>query len=306
MTTHTPRPVARVFTAAQTQEGAGFTVNRPFPTRMLMDFDPFLMLDEMGPMQVAPGQAKGAPDHPHRGFETVTYLLSGEMEHRDSQGHQGKLTPGDVQWMTAGAGVIHSEMPSDAFQQAGGTMHGFQLWVNLPRIDKMMAPRYQELPAASIPTGESPDGKVWVRVIAGEALGTQAAIETRTPILYQHFKLQPGAVLDHAVPADFNVFAYVVSGEGRFGAEASVAAAHQTVIFGANGDGIAVRNDGTDELSFLLIGGKPLGEPVARYGPFVMNTESEIRQAILDFQAGRMGKIPATSSATASASKPGA
>ena len=294
MSTPHARPVARVFTAAQTQEGAGFYVYRPFPTRMLADFDPFLLLDEMGPMQVAPGNAKGAPDHPHRGFETVTYLLAGEMEHRDSQGHAGKLTPGDVQWMTAGAGVIHSEMPSQAFQQRGGEMHGFQLWVNLPRTDKMMTPRYQELPAAGIPSATSDDGKVSVRVIAGEALGTRAAIETRTPILYQHFTLQPQALLEHAVPADFNVFAYVIDGEGHFGADASLARAHQMVVFGHEGEGITVRNDSDKPLSFLLIGGKPLGEPVARYGPFVMNTEGEIRQAILDFQAGRMGRIPAS------------
>jgi redox-sensitive bicupin YhaK (pirin superfamily) len=296
MSTTYARPVARVFTAAQTQEGAGFHVNRPFPTRMLMDFDPFLLLDEMGPMQVAPGDAKGAPDHPHRGFETVTYLLAGEMEHRDSQGHAGKLTPGDVQWMTAGAGVIHSEMPSKAFQARGGEMHGFQLWVNLPSADKMMTPRYQELPAAGIPMAATEDGKVSVRVIAGEALGTHAAIETRTPILYQHFTLQPQALLDHAVPSDFNVFAYVIDGEGRFGPEATPAKAHQMVVFGSDGEGVTVRNDGDEPMSFLLIGGKPIGEPVARYGPFVMNTESEIRQAILDFQAGRMGRIPAAGS----------
>lgn len=295
MSTPSVRPIARVFTAAQTQEGAGFHVNRPFPTRMMADFDPFLLLDEMGPMQVAPGDAKGAPDHPHRGFETVTYLLAGEMEHRDSQGHAGKLTPGDVQWMTAGAGVIHSEMPSQSFQQRGGEMHGFQLWVNLPRTDKMMTPRYQELPVAGIPSATSDDGKVSVRVIAGEALGTRAAIETRTPILYQHFTLQSQGVLDHSVPTDFNVFAYVIDGEGQFGDDATVAKTHQMVVFGDAGERITVRNDSDKPMSFLLIGGKPLGEPVARYGPFVMNTEGEIRQAILDFQAGRMGRIPASS-----------
>ncbi|GAB3628063.1 pirin [Pandoraea terrae] len=289
----TGRTVSRVFTAAQTQEGAGFHVNRPFPTRMLADFDPFLLLDEMGPMQIAPGNAKGAPDHPHRGFETVTYLLAGELEHKDSRGHAGRLTPGDVQWMTAGAGVVHSEMPSQAFQQSGGAMHGFQLWVNLPRTDKMMAPRYQELPAANIPTAQSRDGKVSVRVIAGEALGTRAAIKTRTPILYQHFTLQPGGVLEHAVPADFNVFAYVIEGTGRFGAQALSAHARQMVVFDHDGVDLTVRNDGDAPLSFLLIGGRPLNEPVARYGPFVMNTEDEIRQAILDFQAGRMGQIRA-------------
>src|SRR5687768_4348002 len=144
------RSVSGIITGMETLEGGGFVVRRPFPTYALSDFDPFLLLDEMGPMEVAPGEAKGAPDHPHRGFETVTYLLSGQMEHKDSQGHAGKLTPGDVQWMTAGSGVIHSEMPSKQFQQSGGRMHGFQLWVNLPSKQKMMQPRYQEISAASI------------------------------------------------------------------------------------------------------------------------------------------------------------
>ncbi|MEP6994977.1 MAG: pirin family protein, partial [Acidobacteriota bacterium] len=173
------RTVDRVLSSVETLEGAGFLVHRPFPTSALDQFDPFLLLDEMGPMELAPGQAKGAPDHPHRGFETVTYLLSGEMEHRDSRGNHGRLTPGDVQWMTAGAGVVHSEMPAADFLARGGRMHGFQLWVNLPRRDKMMAPRYQEIPAARIPEATSADGAVAVRVLAGEALGSRAVIDTR-------------------------------------------------------------------------------------------------------------------------------
>src|SRR3954449_7128408 len=169
--TNKARTVARVVNSIETLEGGGFLVRRPFPTASFSDFDPFLLLDEMGPMDVAPGEAKGAPDHPHRGFETVTYMLSGEMEHKDSSGRSGQLRSGDVQWMTAGAGVVHAEMPSAEFMRTGGRMHGFQLWVNLPQRDKMIQPRYQEIPSSRIPKATSPDGLVSVGVIAGEAMG---------------------------------------------------------------------------------------------------------------------------------------
>ena len=204
----TTRTIERTFPAVRTTEGGGFIVHRPFPTRLLMDFDPFLLLDEMGPIDYAPGEAKGAPDHPHRGFETVTYVLEGQFGHKDSAGHSGTLRAGDVQWMTAGAGVVHSEMPDPRSCARGGRVHGLQLWVNLPRRDKMIAPRYQEIPSAKIPVATSADGKVRVKVIAGEALGVKAAIETRTPILYQHFSLQPGATIRRPCRRDFRVFAY--------------------------------------------------------------------------------------------------
>src|ERR1700752_1485267 len=178
------RTVAGVVNSIETLEGAGFLVRRPFPKPSFSEFDPFLLLDEMGPMDLGPGKAKGAPDHPHRGFETVTYMLSGEMQHKDSRGHAGSLTPGDVQWMTAGAGVVHAEMPSAEFMRKGGRMHGFQLWVNLPQRDKMIKPRYQEFPSAKIPKATSANGLVSVNVIAGEAMGAKAVIETRTPIIY--------------------------------------------------------------------------------------------------------------------------
>ena len=208
------RVVSRVVPSIETLEGGGFLVHRPFPTQALSQVDPFLLLDEMGPMDLAPGEAKGAPDHPHRGFETVTYLLSGQMEHRDSQGNAGSLRPGDVQWMTAGAGVVHSEMPAEELLRKGGRMHGFQLWVNLPRIDKLMKPRYQEVPGKSIPEATSPDGLAKARVIAGEAFGAKAVIETRTPMIYLHFTVQPGGRVRQPVPQGFNAFAYVVEGEG--------------------------------------------------------------------------------------------
>src|SRR6266705_6069741 len=214
------RTVAGFVNSIETLEGGGFLVRRPFPKASFSEFDPFLLLDEMGPMEVAPGEAKGAPDHPHRGFETVTYLLSGDMEHKDSRGHAGRLTAGDVQWMTAGAGVIHAEMPSREFARDGGRMHGFQLWVNLPKRDKMMKPRYQEIPSSQIPKAISADGLVKVSVIAGEAMGQKAVIETRTPIIYLHYRIKPGGLVNQKVPHDYNAFAYVVDGEGMFGPEA--------------------------------------------------------------------------------------
>ena len=290
---NSPRSVARLVTSIRTREGGGFIVHRPVPTQLLMDFDPFLLLDEMGPVDYAPGEAVGAPDHPHRGFETVTYVLEGKMQHKDSHGHAGSLGAGDVQWMTAGAGVVHSEMPEAAFTAKGGRMHGFQIWVNLPRKDKLMKPRYQELPDAGIPVAQSADGKVKVKVIAGESLGKSAAIDTRTPIALLHMTLQPGGSIDQSLPENYNGFTYVISGEGEFGVEPKQAVAHQMVIFGNDGTSVKIKcaEDGKQALELLLLAGVPLNEPVVRYGPFVMNTEEEIHQAVRDYQSGKMGEI---------------
>jgi redox-sensitive bicupin YhaK (pirin superfamily) len=220
-------------------------------------------------------------------------MLSGRMEHKDSQGNAGRLGPGDVQWMTAGAGVVHSEMPEREFARTGGRMHGFQLWVNLPKRDKMMRPRYQEIPAEGIPSASSEDGLVSVKVIAGEALGAHALIETRTPIVYLHYTLKPGGSVEQFIPEGFNVFAYVIDGEGRFGADGRAARDGQMVLFDSDGEAARISNPtgASKDLDVLLLGGQPLGEPVARYGPFVMNTEAEIHQAFDDFRSGRMGAI---------------
>jgi len=289
------RTVAGVVNSIETLEGGGFLVHRPFPTPAISEFDPFLLLDEMGPMELGPGEAKGAPDHPHRGFETVTYVLSGDLEHKDSSGHAGRLRAGDVQWMTAGAGVVHSEMPSAEFERQGGRMHAFQLWVNLPKTDKMMKPRYQEIPSAQIPKAVSLDGLVTVNVIAGEALGQKAVIETRTPIVYLHFRINPGGSVTQSVPGAYNTFAYVVEGEGEFGSEEERGVDGQMIMFAPDGDEVRIANPAGAEktLEVLLIAGLPLNEPVARYGPFVMNTREEIYQAIEDYRAGRMGVISA-------------
>ncbi|EPA06261.1 pirin family protein [Candidatus Nitrosarchaeum limnium] len=282
------RSILQVINAKTTMEGEGFLVHRAFPNGSLREFDPFLLLDEMGPIEISPGNAKGAPDHPHRGFETVTYMIDGTFEHKDSQGHSGKIKSGDVQWMTAGSGVIHSEMPEKEFVQKGGTLHGFQLWVNLPKKDKMMNPRYQELPSKKIPIVQR-DG-VQVKVIAGESMGVKAIIETRTPIMYLHFTIQPNAQVKQIIPQNYNAFAYVVNGEGLFGNKQISAHKEQIILFEQEGNEISIKAS-VSPLDVLLIAGIPLGEPVTRYGPFVMNTQDEINQAILDYNTGKMGKI---------------
>jgi redox-sensitive bicupin YhaK (pirin superfamily) len=281
------RPVSRVFTAPRASDGDGVQLRRAFPGNALMDLDPFLLLDQVGPMELGPGQARGFPPHPHRGFETVTYLLSGEMQHRDSWGNHGLLRPGDVQWMTAGSGLVHSELPGEDLVRDGGTLMGFQLWINLPRKDKMIAPRYQDTPSDRIPVARNSAGTVTAKVIAGSALGVPGVIETRIPILYLHLTLQPGSEFEQPIPAGQNAFAYLSEGEGDF--DGRTAGAGQVVIFDRGGDSVAIRNGSNAPVSLLLIAGQPLGEPVARYGPFVMNTRAELQEAVDDFREGKMG-----------------
>jgi len=279
------RSIENILTSVRVLEGGGFPVRRPIPNPEMDQIDPFLLLDHLGPTEWGPREAIGAPDHPHRGFETVTYLLAGENEHKDSKGNYGCLRPGDVQWMTAGSGVVHSEMPSPEFFEKGGTMHGFQIWVNLPSKRKMISPRYQDTPSERIPEVVLEDGKSKVRVIAGEFKGVKAVIETNTPILYLHALLEPGSELKHPVSIDDNFIAYLVSGKGEFGEneEAHTAIEGQLVLFAHDGDSISLRSPDDSSLELLLLGGTPINEPMVRYGPFVMNTKEEISQAFRDF-----------------------
>ena len=289
------RPVSRIVTAHSQTEGGGFVVRRPLPTPGFALADPFLLIDEMGPVTYAPGEAIGAPDHPHRGFETVTYVLEGEMEHEDSACHRGVLGPGDVQWMTAGAGIIHAEMPTKKVREHGGRAHGFQIWVNLPARFKMMQPRYQELAAARIPGAATPDGRARVRVIAGEALGVKAAIETQTPIVYQDWSLDDGADVTLPLAANQRALVYVFEGEVEVGHGSDDARRARSGQLAVLGDGDAVRLRGLPGGGrLLLLAGVPLHEPVARYGPFVMNTADELETAFRDYQSGRMGEITRT------------
>ena len=262
-------------------------MRRPFPGREIDHFDPFLLLDEMGPVDYQPGSAVGAPEHPHRGFETVTYVLEGEGAHADSAGNAGTIGAGDVQWMTAGDGVVHSEMPSAELRKNGGRLHGFQLWVNLPAKDKMMTPRYQEFPGARIPEAKFPGGSA--KVIAGEFGGVSAVIDTRTPIQYLHVRLDAGAKVGLTVPVGHEGFVYVFEGAATVGGKTLKEA--QTGAL--SGDGPLEVQAGP-ATQFLFVTGAPLREPVFQYGPFVMTTRDEIVQAVQDFQSGKFGKIPAT------------
>ncbi|MEA3165902.1 MAG: quercetin 2,3-dioxygenase [Thermoplasmata archaeon] len=280
--------VTRVIPANRTPEGDGMVVQRAFPNQSIARIDPFLMLDEMGPITFQPGARAGFPDHPHRGFETVTMLLDGEFEHKDSHGNRGRLRPGDVQWMTAGAGVVHSEMPSADLRAKGGRLHGFQLWVNLPKADKMMRPRYQEIPASSIPEKAVPGGVV--RVVAGDFQGTKAAIDTRTPIQYFHAKLDSDAAIAFPVPEGHEGFVYVFDGSAAVAGKA--VPAHNLAVLSGSGE-VAVHAGG-EGVQLLLVTGVPLREPVFQYGPFVMTTREEILQAVEDFQSGKFGTIEAT------------
>ena len=287
------RSVVQIVPTHSVLEGGGFKVRRPYSMNRLLS--PFLLLDEMGPNVTGPGEAVGAPWHPHRGFETVTYLLDGRMQHEDSAGNKGELNPGDVQWMTAGRGIIHSEVPHDEFQKIGGRTHGFQIWVNLPAEHKMMAPRYQEIPASESPTVES-EG-VWARVIAGECMGTTSSIDTVIPITLIHVKMEAGAKLNQNIDSLLNSMIYVFSGKVTVFNEARVKTRPQSLGLGVNQqirDGeLAVLSEGPEveirsnmESELLILAGPELNEPISRYGPFVMNTREEIEQAFLDYQNG--------------------
>ena len=297
------RPVRGIVTAIRTLEGEGFPVRRPFPGIDLSLVDPFILLDQMGAVEYAAGEAKGAPDHPHRGFETVTYMLDGVLEHRDSMGGGGTISDGATQWMTAGAGIVHSEMPPEYLVRSGGLFHGVQLWVNLPARLKWSPPRYQDIVPGEVTLITNTDGSALVRIIAGELDGHAGPGVTYTPIAYAHATLYPEARL--AVPwrTDFNALVYVLAGSGRVGPEDAPIGEGQLAIL-AGGDHVALSADripggASPTLEVLLLGGQPIHEPIAHYGPFVMNTREEILQAVADYQAGRMGTIPPVHGLTA-------
>lgn len=295
------RPVVQTVTATATLEGEGFPVRRPFPgpRLSLRDTDPFLLLDHMGAVEYAPGEAKGAPWHPHRGFETVTYMLEGAMSHHDSNGGGGVITPGDTQWMTAGGGILHDELPTEAIRLKGGLVHGVQLWVNLPRTLKMTPPRYQSIDGSQVKLLASHDGGALIRLIAGSLAGFDGPGVTWTPITYAHVTIYPDAEVVLPWNPNYNALAYVLSGEGTVGHPPVALREGQLARFGP-GDSLRLaagprQASITPRLEVLLMGGAPIREPIFNYGPFVMNTHEEIVQAIEDFRAGRMGTIPAIS-----------
>ncbi len=293
------RPVAGIVTAPSMLEGAGFQVRRPFPGIDLRLTDPFLLLDHLGAVEYAPGEAKGAPWHPHRGFETVTYVMDGAIAHHDSTGGGGVIQDGATQWMTAGAGILHDEMPTEELVQKGGLFHAVQLWVNLPQTLKWTPPRYQDIAGSRLLLLASDDGGALVRLIAGELGGHTAPGVTWTPITYAHATISPGARLSLPWRPEFNAMVYALAGNGSAGTEGVALREGQLAVFGA-GEALTITADATQasrspNLEVLILGGQPIREPIASYGPFVMNTHEEIVQAFADYRAGRMGTIPATS-----------
>jgi quercetin 2,3-dioxygenase len=285
------RPVRSVTTAPRGFEGEGFPVRRAFAGVDLTDLDPFIHMDQMGEVDYAPGEPKGTDWHPHRGFETVTYMIDGTFQHQDSHGGGGLITNGATQWMTAGGGILHIETPPDELVVSGGLFHGVQLWVNLPSKDKMVAPRYQSLEGDQVLLLASPDGGALLRLIAGDVGGHRGPGATHTPITVAHATVTPGARLVVPWRADFNALAYVLAGSGTVGSERRPVETGQLVVFGP-GDVLTLDGAAAHSLDVLLLGGRPIREPVAAYGPFVMNSRAELVTAVEDFQAGHFGTIP--------------
>ncbi|GAB20426.1 hypothetical protein GOEFS_115_00660 [Gordonia effusa NBRC 100432] len=290
------RPVKSVTRGPRGFEGEGFPVVRAFAGASAADLDPFVHMDQMGEVEYEPGEPKGTSWHPHRGFETVTYMIDGRFQHQDSTGGGGIIENGATQWMTAGAGILHIETPPAELVESGGTFHGIQLWVNLPASDKFIAPKYQNLEAQQSTLVASADGGALVRIIAGEIDGHGGPGATHTPITFAHATIAAGGRLSMPWRADFNALAYVLSGHGSVGAEGRPISQGNLVVFG-KGDALTVSADVTQDanspaLEVLLLGGKPIREPIVQYGPFVMNTKQQLIEAIEDFNAGRLGVIP--------------
>jgi quercetin 2,3-dioxygenase len=292
------RPVRRVVSAYHGKEGAGFEIWRPFPGELSMqEADPFLLLDQGGPVEYGPDEAVGAPWHPHRGFETVTYVLDGEISHHDTNGGGGVIREGDTQWMTAGSGILHDELPTERVFRQGGPMHIVQLWVNLPASLKFTPARYQSIEGNNLRLIATDDGATLIRIIAGNIGEFTGPGVTHTPISYAHATISLGAEAKIPWNPGFSAMAYVLSGRGSAGLDRRPIAEHQLVVFG-RGDHIVLQaaqtqGDDATALDVLLLGGLPIGEPIAHYGPFVMNTREEIVQAFDDFKRGRLGIVPA-------------
>jgi quercetin 2,3-dioxygenase len=293
-TTSRPRPVSKIVQARAGTEGAGVPIRRVFPGELAMaDADPFLLLDHAGPTLNGPGEAKGASWHPHRGFETVTYMLDGELAHQDTTGGGGVIGEGETQWMTAGAGIQHEELPTERLYKMGGLFHVVQLWVNLPPSLKMTTPRYQSITKDSLRLLTSHDGGALVRLIAGNIAGFDGPGVTHTPITYAHVTLAPGAQLTVPWSPEFSAFAYVLAGHGTVGAESRPIENGALAVFGPGDHLVVTAAEHGAPLEVILLGGLPIRAPIEHYGPFVMNTRPEIVQAIEDYQAGRLGTLRA-------------
>jgi redox-sensitive bicupin YhaK (pirin superfamily) len=291
------RAVRSVTSAPSGFEGEGFPVRRAFAGVDVRDLDPFIHMDQMGEVEYAPGEPKGTPWHPHRGFETVTYILDGIFEHQDSNGGGGVISNGDTQWMTAGSGLLHIETPPEHLVLSGGLFHGIQLWVNLPKAQKWAPPRYQDIRGGDSALLSTEDGGALIRVIAGSVGGYDGPGSTHTPITLVHATVSPGAEMVLPWQPDYNALVYVLAGQGTVGAEHRPIRKGQLAVFGP-GDTIRTaaaqsQPQAEPNLDVLVLGGRPIREPIAMAGPFVMNTRAEVIQAFEDFQAGKLGSIPA-------------
>jgi hypothetical protein len=292
----TARPVRSITTGPRGYEGEGFPVVRAFAGVSAAALDPFVHMDQMGEVEYEPGEPRGTDWHPHRGFETVTYMIDGRFAHQDSHGGGGLITDGATQWMTAGAGILHIETPPAELVESGGTFHGIQLWVNLPKKDKFAEPRYQAIEGGQVTLLSSDDGGALVRIIAGQIDGQQGPGSTYTPITLAHSTIAPGARLDLPWNRDFNALVYVLAGDGTVGPVGKPIRQGQLAVMGP-GDRIVVSAAASQDsrnpaMEVLLLGGKPIREPVFHYGPFVMNSKAELVEAIEDFNAGKFGTIP--------------
>ena len=286
------RPVRSVTTAPRGLEGEGFPVRRAFAGVSKRDLDPFIMMDQMGEVDYGPYEPRGTDWHPHRGFETVTYIIDGAFIHQDSHGGGGVIRDGDTQWMTAGRGILHIETPPESLVVAGGLFHGLQLWVNLPSRDKMIPPAYQNLESSLIKLLTTPDAETLIRLIAGDLGGVTGPGSTHTPIVMAHATLSPGARMVLPWNPAYNALVYGLKGNGLAGSERIAFGLGQAVVFGV-GDTITLEASPNAPFDVILLGGEPIGEPVEQYGPFVMNTRAELAQAVEDFQRGRLGTVPA-------------
>ncbi|MFZ1160915.1 pirin family protein [Mycobacterium sp.] len=295
--TDTERPVRSITSGPRGYEGEGFPVVRAFAGVSSAALDPFVHMDQMGEVEYQPGEPRGTDWHPHRGFETVTYMIDGRFAHQDSHGGGGLIADGATQWMTAGAGILHIETPPAELVESGGVFHGVQLWVNLPKKDKFATPRYQAIEGADVALLSSDDGGALMRVIAGQIDGHSGPGVTHTPITMAHATIQPGARLNIPWNRDYNALVYVLAGRGSVGPIAHPVQQGQLAVLGP-GDRITVNAGPSQDsrvpaMEVLILGGRPIREPVFHYGPFVMNTKAEVIQAVEDFQSGKFGSVPA-------------
>ena len=286
------RKITKIFDCFETTEGDSVPVTRAFPVSGRMQIDPFLLFDHFGPVHYNPEEATGIPAHPHCGFEAITFILNGEIEHKDSFGGRANIKSGDVQWMTTGSGLIHSELATETFRKSGGTLEGLQIWVNLPQVHKNVDPCYQHVPAEIIPTIDLQDNAGYIKVIAGKVMGVSSQVKTFSPISIFKVELSPDATVDLDVKEKHTALIYVLAGAVGLQNSAEMAVKGQMIQFDRDGDLLSLHTSTSlNPVSLIILAGQPLNQPLARYGPFVANTEAEIRKAMLSYQSGRMGQL---------------